>query len=264
MDDVTIITTKVKTAGNCLLHGYTMRDGGSSLGPYESLNLGLHVGDEPETVMANRRTVSRAVGIPLESFVFCEQVHGGDVAVVGATDRGRGTTPDRPPVAGVDGLVTAEPGVALGVFTADCAPVYLIDREHRAVGLVHAGWRGTAARIVARAIETMHTEFATDPGRLTAAVGPSIGPGCYQVGDDVRDSVTAAEPALAAVFEPSGDGRWQFDLKRANRLIAEQSGVPRDAVHISDICTACDRRFFSYRRDGPTTGRTLQFIAIRV
>ncbi len=227
------------------------------------MNLGLHVGDDPEAVMANRQNVAATVGVPLESFVFCEQVHGGEVAVAREADAGAGATADRPPIAGADGLVTATPGVAIGVLTADCAAVYLVDPVHCAVGIVHAGWRGTAAGVAARAIDTMRTAFGTDPQDLAAAVGPSIGRCCYHVGPDVYEAVTEMAPALASTFDPSDGDGWQFDLKRANRLTIEHSGVPRDAIHVSDICTACDRRFFSYRRDGPTTGRSLQFIAVR-
>jgi len=253
----------MESAGDFFVHGCTTRDGGSSVGSYASLNLGLHVGDDPDAVVANRRKVAESIGVPLDSFVFCEQVHGGEVAVVGESDRGAGTTPDRPPVAQVDGLVTSTPGTALGILTADCATVYFVDQVHRAVGLVHAGWRGTAASIAARAVAVMDTEFGTEPHELVAAVGPCIGPCCYQVGADVYEAVTTPNPSLSSTFEPSGDNRWQFDLKRANQMIVEQTGVPTDSIHVSDICTACDRRLFSYRRDGPVTGRSLQFIAIR-
>jgi hypothetical protein len=227
------------------------------------LNLGLHVGDDPDAVVANRRTVAESIGVPLESFVFCEQVHGGEVAVAGELERGAGTAPGRPPVAQIDGLVTSTPGTALGILTADCATVYFVDRVHRAVGLVHAGWRGTAASIAAKAVAVMGAEFGTEPHELVAAVGPCIGPCCYQVGLDVYEAVTTPNPALSPTFEPSGDDHWQFDLKRANRMIVEQTGVPTTAIHVSDICTACDPRLFSYRRDGPVTGRSLHFIAIR-
>lgn len=258
-----IFTAAMENAGDFFVHGCTMRDGGSSRGPYASLNLGLHVGDDPDAVMANRRKLAESIGIPLESFVFCEQVHGGEIAVVGESECGAGTTPDRSPVARVDGLVTSTPGTALGILTADCATVYFVDCTRRAVGLVHAGWRGTAASIAARAVAVMGSEFGTEPHELVADVGPSIGPCCYQVGADVYEAVTTPNPALSPTFEPSGDDRWQFDLKRANQIIVGQTGVPTNTIHVSDICTACDRRLFSYRRDGPVTGRSLQFIAIR-
>jgi len=186
------------------------------------------------------------------------------VAVVNETHRGAGATPARPPIAGTDGLIASVPGVALGILTADCASVYLVDRVNRAVGLVHAGWRGTSALIVSKAVDMMCSEFGTDPRRLVVAIGPSIGACCYAVREDVRAAFTTAAPSLAAAFERRDDSRWQLDLKRANRMIAEHKGVPPEAIHVSNICTACDRRLFSYRRDGPTTGRSLQFIAIRV
>jgi len=258
-----IFTIAMEDMGDFFVHGFTTRDGGSSVGSHASLNLGLHVGDDPDAVMANRRKVAESIGVPLDSFVFCEQVHGGKVAVVGESEHGAGTAPDRPPVARADGLVTSTPGTALGILTADCAAVYFVDCTRRAVGLVHAGWRGAAASIAARAVAVMGAEFGTDPHELVAAVGPSIGACCYQVGADVYEAVTTPNPALSATFEPSGDDRWQFDLKRANQMIVEQTGVPTNSIHMSDICTACDRRLFSYRRDGPITGRSLQFIAIR-
>jgi YfiH family protein len=258
-----ILTTGLERDGPFFLHGFTARGGGVSVSPYDSLNPALHVFDDPDSVMANRQAICRAAGVPLESFVFCEQVHGGEVALVTAGDSGKGTSPDIAPVAGVDGLITSTPGVALGIFTADCAAVFLIDPDHCAVALVHAGWRGTAAGIVPQAIALMTKSFDTAPERLAVAFGPSIGPCCYTVGGDVRDAFLQTDRSVSPAFQQTDADHWRCDLKQANGLMAQGCGVPAANIRSNEICTACDTRFFSYRRDGGLTGRTLEFIVVR-
>lgn len=260
MERPDIFTTGLEQAGHFFLHGFTARQGGVSRTPYDSLNPALHVGDNPDTVIANRRTICEAAGVPLESFVFCEQVHGGEVALVTQADAGKGTMLRISPVMGVDGLITSTPGLALGIFTADCVSVFLVDPDHRAVGLVHAGWRGTAAQIVPRAIERMSESFGTDPGNLKMAFGPSIGPCCYTVGAEVRDAFLEADSSISSAFRQTGPDHWQCDLKLANSQMAQRCGVAAGNILSNELCTACDTRFFSYRREAGRTGRTLEFI----
>lgn len=262
MERPDILKTGLEQPGSFFRHGFTVRQGGVSRAPYGSLNPAFHVGDDPERVMTNRRAICRAADIPLESFVFCEQVHGGDVVLVAAGDAGKGTTPDISPIAGADGLVTSAPRVALGILTADCVSVFLVDPDHEAVGLVHAGWRGTAARIVPRTIERMTESFNTCPTNLKIAFGPSIGPCCYTVGTEVRDAFLIADPSVSQTFQRTHPDRWKCDLKKANSLMARNLGVPAENILSNKICTVCDARFFSYRRDGRHTGRTLEFIHI--
>jgi polyphenol oxidase len=164
----------------------TTRAGGVSSGPYASLNLGLHVGDDPALAVENRRRAVAAIGLALEDVVLCRQVHGREVVVVGDADRGRGTlTPDDAPAA--DAIVTATPGLGIGVMVADCVPLVLYDPVARVVAAVHAGWRGTVARVTDAAIAAMG-RLGSDPVDVIAGIGPAITADRYQVGEDVIDA----------------------------------------------------------------------------
>ena len=155
---------------------------------------------------------------------------------------------DSPGTAGEgDALLTAQPGLAVSVRTADCLPILLADPERPAVAAVHAGWRGTAARIVQQAVAAMEREFGTNPAQLVAAIGPGIGVCCYQVGEDV-----------ARQFELHGAGR--VDLAEENRRQLQEAGVRDARIDLLGLCTFCDRRFHSWRRDKEQAGRMISFI----
>ena len=171
-------------------HCFSTRFGGVSEGALASLNLGTHRGDRPENVLENYARLGRAVGFAPEETVFTKQVHSALVERVGRADCGRGL--QREAEHGVDGLVTNEPGVALTIFSADCTPVLLFDPIARAIGAAHAGWRGTAAGIAARAVEAMQREFGCRPENIRAAIGPCIGPCCFETDADVPDAMRAA------------------------------------------------------------------------
>jgi polyphenol oxidase len=195
---------------------FTTRRGGVSEGPYASLNLGLWTDDDAGRVRDNRERVRAAVGA--ERLAQGRQVHGTRVVV------------DAEGIEEADGQVTTVPGVAAMVLVADCLPVALAGPER--VGMVHAGWRGLAAGVLDGGVEAT--------GAVAAAIGPGIGPCCYEVGDDVRAVFGTREPTL--------------DLKAIARARLEAAGV-RD-VHDCGLCTSCDaERFFSHRRDRGVTGR---------
>ena len=188
------------------VHCFSTRLGGVSEGQLSSLNLGTHRGDKPENVRENYRILGKAVGFAPEETVFTKQVHSALVERVGRADCGRGL--QREAEHGVDGLVTDEPGVALTIFSADCTPVLLFDPVARAIGAAHAGWRGTAAGIAARAVEAMQREFGCRPENIRAAIGPCIGPCCFETDADVPAAMRAAlwaeaEPYLRRAFHPA-------------------------------------------------------------
>ena len=215
----------------------TTRLGGTSPEPFASLNLGLATGDAPAHVEANRDLVRRTLALESARLHRLRQVHGDQVLRAGA---------DPEPAA--DGLWTETPGEVLVVGVADCVPVFLWDAAGRRLALVHAGWRGTAAGIVRRGIERLCAAGAA-AGDLHLAMGPSIGPCCYEVGPEV----VAALPN-AARTAPAG--KTHLDLRDANRAQALALGVPDDQIHATPPCTACDRtHFFSHRKLGPRTGR---------
>jgi polyphenol oxidase len=226
-------------------HGVTTRAGGVSTGAYAALNLGRSTGDDPLAVTENRRRAAEALGFP--GFVSARQVHGTHVAEVRDAD-------DVPGEA--DALVTAERGVLLGVLGADCPGVLLVDPERRALAVVHAGWRGTAAGVLAAAVRVLRERYGSAPAALRAAVGPGISARHYEVGPDVADALRASARDSATCLRRGAGDRWHVDLAGLLRLQLLALGVPNDAIESSAACTHEDSvRFFSHRRDGAAAGR---------
>jgi YfiH family protein len=216
----------------------TTRAGGASGGPFDSLNLAGHVGDEPAAVAENRRRLGAALRLPAEP-LWLEQVHGAEVARCGGAPG--------PPRA--DAAVATRPGEVCAVLVADCLPVLFAARDGSAVGVAHAGWRGLAAGVLERTVEAM----PAPPGDLLAWLGPCIGPAAFEVGAEVREAFVACDRAAARHFEANTRGRWWADLEGLARDRLAAAGVT--AIHGGGLCTHADpERFFSFRRDG-ITGR---------
>jgi hypothetical protein len=214
----------------------TSRSGGASAAPYASFNLGLHVGDDPTAVHANRSRLARATGLGLDRLVWMEQVHGSAVAVVD------GPRPE--PVPETDGLVTATPGLALAALVADCVPVLLASPG--AVGAVHAGRAGAAAGVAAAAVAAL-VGLGADLAATDALLGPSICGACYEVPADLQASVEAALPGSATTTRRGTPG---LDLRAGLARQLAAHGVAR--VVVDSRCTAEDPELFSHRRDGGT------------
>jgi YfiH family protein len=230
----------------------TTRHGGVSEGAYASLNLSLQVGDDPARVLENRRRAAAALGAATTDLVICEQVHGRRVAVVGGTDRGRGALRPDDVIAGADGLVTGDPGIVLAVMAADCVPIVLYDPVAHVLGCVHAGWRGTVARVCQSAVDTM-ASLGARPADIIAGVGPAIAPRAYQVGDDVAAAVHSAfGDGGDGLVRPDGTGRWLFDLWAANSRVLRDAGVLDGNIHLAGIATGAEPGlFFSHRQASP-------------
>lgn len=270
-----------------LVHGFSTRPGGVSVLEAERperlrtgkvLNLGFTDWDRRERVEENRRRFTSALGRRNAPLVTLEQIHS-DVAYAVS----------RPPAKLLkgDAVVTSSPGVLLSIQTADCIPVLLVDPGHRAVAAIHAGWRGTLARIVPKALGRMRMEFGTRPGEVLAAVGPGIGRCCYEVGPDLVKEFAAQFPEARSWFDgpfdvlASGEDpnplpwltmmppgheppplRCRFDLKAANAALLIETGVSPKNIFISDLCTSCrGDLFFSYRRE-KATGRMMAMIGM--
>lgn len=240
----------------------TTRHGGVSTGPYTSLNLGGKTGDEPDCVRENRSRAAGVIGKQPHHLVFGRQVHTSHVALVPAGHEG-GAFDD------TDALITNGAQTPLVILTADCAAIFLYDPVHRAIGIVHAGWRGTLAGIASKTVRRMHTEFGTSPEDVLAGIGPSIGPCCYEVGDEViltvetrwadytEEMLVDPDMASAGSFRASvNEGRRHFDLWRANELMLIDAGVPEKNIEVSRLCTACRTDlFYSHRAEKGVTGR---------
>ena len=230
----------------------TTRHGGVSPGSYATLNLSLHVGDEAADVLENRRRAAESMGAGPGDFVFCNQVHGREVAIVTAEDRGRGARSLDDAIGNADALVTTDPGTVLVVMVADCVPIVLYDPAAHVLACVHAGWRGTVARVTDAALEAMAT-LGARPQNVIAGVGPAVSADGYQVGNDVAEAVHESFGAQAQnVIRPDGTGRWLLDLWTANLLILGQAGVTRERTHVAAIPTGAEPgQFFSDRAIRP-------------
>lgn len=238
--------------------GFSSRVGGVSRGRWDSLNCALHVEDDPEHVLENRRRLAAAAGFDYAAWTCAEQVHGKRVAAVRTADRGRGRGSRDTAIPEADALITDEPGIMLVSFYADCVPIYYYDPEVRAAGLAHAGWRGTAKRIAGEAVQAMRKTYGSKPENLYAAIGPSIGPCCYEVDERVIEAMEAA--GLTAGWTEQDNGRYMLNLQELNRQILIQEGILPINIEISTRCTSCHADdFFSHRRDGPT-GRMASWI----
>jgi len=220
----------------------TQRGGGVSRGLYASLNLGTQVGDDPDSVAANRRVLAAELELPRQPS-WLEQVHGATVADL-----------DTESPRAADGAVTSSALRVCAVLTADCLPVLFVDTAGARIGVAHAGWRGLAGGVLPAVVAAM----GDDPADLLAWLGPAIGPGAYEVGAEVRAVFVAADAGADACFTPNARGRWQADLYGLARLSLAAAGV--NAIYGGDFCTYTDtERFYSSRREA-TCGRMATLI----
>ena len=231
--------------GLSVSHGFTTRLGGVSTGHLASLNIGAHRGDDLRCVAENIAILGHALGFKTEDLVLTRQTHSNIVRVVDRRDAGHGIDHDAYPEC--DALITNTPGIALMVFTADCTPILLQDPVTGAVGAIHAGWRGTASGIAAKTVAYMVDRFGCTAGNIHAAIGPNIGPCCFETDADVPQAMIAAlGDAVQPYIQQKGD-KYHLDLKAINALWLQRSGI--HFIDISDECTACaPQRFWSYRR----------------
>jgi len=230
---------------------FSTRAGGVSRGPYAQLNLGLSVGDDPAVVLHNRGLLCEALALGLDELVIPGQVHGTRVAVIGERERGRGARSRDDVIHDTDGLVTAVPRVALVTSFADCVPVFVVGETATGalvIALAHAGWRGMLAGVVGTLVQTV----ATLGVPRAALVGPSIGPCCFAAADDVADQF-AQHFGAEVVLRESDEAA--VDLWRCAAIDLERRGVAPAAIVNPRLCTSCDARFFSHRRDRGLTGR---------
>jgi purine-nucleoside/S-methyl-5'-thioadenosine phosphorylase / adenosine deaminase len=260
-----------------LLHGFSTKPGGvSDLNGERVLNLGFTGWDTKENVLENRRRFQSALGASDLQLITLKQIHSDAIHLLNAAPGD--------PCKG-DASITNRPGLLLAVQTADCVPMLLVDPKKRAVAAIHAGWRGTLARIAAKAIGQMQMHFATNPADLLAAIGPSVGTCCYEVGTEVATQFQSQFADAPDWFDEFRTGdepnpiQWlnmmppghqpppknvHLDLKKANRAQLLGIGLRPQNIFVSDLCTACrPDLLFSYRKQGPHSARLLTVIALR-
>ncbi|WP_138751909.1 peptidoglycan editing factor PgeF [Paenibacillus sinopodophylli] len=251
--------------------GFTGRDGGVSQAPWASFNMGMHVGDSDQDVIANRKRLTNAIAWSFEAWTCAEQVHGNRVSQVREQDRGRGRASLDDVLKDCDAIMTDVPGVLLASFYADCVPLYFYDPQHHAVALAHAGWKGTVQQIAAETVRAMQEAYGTSPERLIAAIGPSIGSCCYEVDGPViahverlLDELKLEEGEANKLLLKGPSGKASLNLKEINRQIMIKAGILPIGIELTEWCTGCRTDlFYSHRKEGGMTGRMASWIGIQ-
>ncbi len=240
-------------------HGVTSR---TDLIPADG-DVSYVTGPDPLTVRRNRDKWAAVIGVDSKRLVCAQQVHGNTVDLVAPNDAGRGYESYEDAIERTDALITQAPELPLAVFCADCVPILLFDPVRRAIGAVHAGWRGTVADIAGQAVRAMSDCFGTDPEDVLAGIGPSIGRCCYEVGPEVVDAWKSTGFDHREQAVDRDDKRLRFDLWTANTLALIAAGVQSSQIEVQGDCTRCQSdRYFSYRAHGRQAGRFAAIIAL--
>lgn len=234
-----------KEAG--VVHAFSTRIGGVSGLPYAAMNLGFARGDAEENVVKNYHLFAEALGIAAESMTAGAQDHQVNIRSVGAAERGTGIWKPKD-LDSIDGLCTNERDVALVVYAADCVPLYYYDKKRRAIGLAHAGWKGTAAGMARKMVQKMHLEYGTDPPEMLVGIGPSIGKSCFEVDEPVA-KVFEALPDSGTFVTDLQNGKYLVDLWECNRQFLINAGIKPENISVGAVCTMCNSDLlFSHRK----------------
>ena len=242
-----------------LRHGFSTRHGGVSPLPQGSLNLSLVSWDAPENVVENRRRFLAALNLEDAQLATLSQVHSDRLHILDEKTLVENGRPE------ADALGTCRDGIAIAVQVADCFPILVADSRRRTVAAIHAGWRGVLARIFTKTAAGLRAAFGADPSDLVTAIGPGIRSCCFEVGPDVAEKFQAAYPgARLSRPHPSRNGKYLLDMPQALQIQFEEVGLNRDNIFDLGVCTCCNTdEFFSYRREGPQSGRMMGLIALR-
>ena len=244
--------------------GFSTRLGGVSEGCFSSLNLSFDRGDDRAAVAENFRRMGEALGIRCEDMVLSQQTHTTNIRIVTDGDRGKGITRERD-YTDIDGLITNVPGICLVTTYADCVPLYFLDPVKKVIALSHSGWRGTVGKIGKKTVELMHEEFGSEPADILAAIGPSVCQDCYEVSADVTDRFREVfdRSAWDELFYEKPDGKYQLDLWKANEKIFLESGIRKDHIAVTNVCTHCNSGIlYSHRAMGDRRGNLCAFLAL--
>ena len=249
---------------NLVRHGFTTRKGGVSRGSYKSMNLSVTRHDGLDTVKQNYAKAADALGMDIAHAVLVDGVHGIHIKPVSARNRGDGLLRayegDREHF---DGMVTSDPAVALITIHADCAPLFVLDPVQRAIGLCHAGWRGTVEGMGREILLSMRRNFGSQPKDLLCMIGPHIGPCCFEVHGDVAERFNQAFPGFAGVRKAREEGKYFVDLAKALAWQLFEEGVEPEKVNVAHLCTCCNPALFhSFRRDGMQGGAMASFLQL--
>lgn len=262
-NDLKILQSGLLAAFDWLEHGFTTRLGGVSRGKYDSLNLALHVGDDNAAVLSNRRKVSRIFSWQLENWSVGEQVHG--CRIVAVKEGGRGSLAADDAYPETDGMITNVPGVVLSTFAADCIPILLCDPIKRAIGVVHAGWKGTVQMIADKAITELVKNYGTVPADCLAVIGPGIGPDCFEVDSRVKAIWQEKFSFYPEVVRAgNAEDKYFIDLWQTNKRQLIERGLKPDNIAVAEVSTFFRTDlFYSYRAEAGKTGRYAGLICLK-
>ncbi|AWD64075.1 peptidoglycan editing factor PgeF [Priestia megaterium] len=245
-----------------LVAGFTTKNGGVSKPPFASFNLGLHVNDNVEDVITNRKILAAELDMSFESFVCAEQVHEATVQKVTKADCAKGLYKYEEGIKAADGIYTNESDILLALCYADCVPLYFYAPDHHLVGLAHAGWKGTVKDIAGNMIRLWVEQENVPVEDIYVAIGPSIEDCCYVVDNRVITQVN--EVVGQNGYQEVSPGQYALNLKKVNKLLVQNAGVLPERILTSSYCTSCeDDLFFSHRRDQGKTGRMFNFIGFK-
>jgi len=242
---------------SCIIHFVSGRMGGFSNRPYGSLNLGFHVGDDPEAVIRNRNLLASTLGIPYDDFTFAKQIHDSGVKIITEEQRGSGVVKHETALDATDAFVTNVPNICIVMLLGDCVPILYFDPNRNVVGIAHAGWRGTVQSVAQNTVRAFRERFHSSPSDIIVGIGPSIGPCCYEVGPEVIaqfENIFCGKNVY--VHNETSNGKGYLDLWEANKTQLLQMGIPEGNIEVSGICTCCNHDlFFSRRHQKGETGR---------
>lgn len=262
-DTVPYLTYNSLSGIKFINHAFTTRLGGVSKGEFSSMNMAFNRGDSVESVTENYKRFCASAGFDYESLTASAQDHNTFVRAVTSLDRGVGIYKPRD-LQSVDALITNEKGVTLVTYYADCTPLFFVDTKNKAIGLAHAGWRGTVGRIGEKVVRKMIELYGTDPADIKAAIGPAISVCCYEVDKPCADNFLALDDLETSRFVfPKENGKFMIDLLETNRQVLVKSGVKPENITISDLCTNCNSELlWSHRATKGHRGTMSAFMCI--
>jgi YfiH family protein len=242
----------------------TTREGGYSRAPFDSMNLSVTVGDNPDSVGKNRRLLATIIGISVSRFAICKQVHGNKIVEINSNTNVEPSN-DFNIITEADAIITDTSGICIMVLVADCVPIIFFDPTKKAIGVAHAGWRGTVKQIAQKTVQELVSKYDSNPKDIVAGIGPSIGPCCYEVGPEVvAEFDKMYDNTNNIISNRTEEGKAHLDLWLANKIQLMQAGIDESNIEIAGLCTCCKSElFFSFRCLGQKSGRFAAGIVLR-
>lgn len=247
-------------------HLFSTRLGGVSEGYLGTMNLSYGRGDKKENVDANYRKIAQILGTQIENFVLTDQTHTVNIKMVGKKDAGKGIIKEKD-YCDIDGFITNEKGLVLTALFADCVPLYFVDPLHQAIGLAHAGWKGTVRKMAQHMLSEMEAAYGSKPEDMKVGIGPCICRECYEVGEEVLLEYRKLLGSMidnGTIYHQNKNGKYQLDIALANYYILLAAGVRPENISTSDICTCCNPEYlYSHRASDGKRGNLGAFLALK-